>query len=125
MPFIVLIGKKKRTTVTLLDIIIAVWKGIHSRSYTNRTGGKVLSFYYPRLLFCLDQMLAVMLSSQHQVLSFKTVRPHAPCGAQCMRHVIRTMSVVCSEAPHSQFGEEQDPICARTNEITQYQSSGS
>ena len=41
--------------------IVIVWKGIHSRSDTNRTGAKGLSLYYPRLLYCLDQMLAVML----------------------------------------------------------------
>ena len=35
-------------------------KGIHSRPDTNRTGAEDLSFYYPRLLHCLDQMLAVM-----------------------------------------------------------------
>ena len=40
-----------------------------------------LSFYYPRLLHCLDQMLAVMSLSQHQVSSSKTIRPRAPCGA--------------------------------------------
>ena len=80
-------------------------KGIHSRSDTNRTGAKGLSFYYPRLLHCLDQMLAVMLLSQHRVLSSKTVRPRAPCGARCIGHAVSTWSVVCSEAPHSQFGE--------------------
>ena len=42
-------------------------KGIHSRPDTNRTGSEGLSFYYPRLLHCLDQMLAVMLLSQHRV----------------------------------------------------------
>ena len=52
-------------------------KGIHSRSDTNRTGAEGLSFYYPRLLYCPDQMLAVMLLSQHRVSSSKTVRPHA------------------------------------------------
>ena len=56
-------------------------KGIHSRSDTNRTGAEGLFFYYPRLLHCLDQMLAVMSLSQPQVSSSKTVRPHAPCGA--------------------------------------------
>ena len=56
-------------------------KGIHSRSDTNRTGAEGLSFYYHRLLNCQDQMLAVMSLSQHQVLSSKTVRPCAPCGA--------------------------------------------
>ena len=40
-------------------------KGIHSGSDTNRTGAEGLSFYYPRLLHCLDQMLAVMSLSQH------------------------------------------------------------
>ena len=35
-------------------------KGIHSRSDTNRTGAEGLSFYYPRLLHCLDQMLTMM-----------------------------------------------------------------
>ena len=72
-------------------------------------GPKGLSFYYPRLLYCLDQMLAVMLLSQHWVLSSKTIRPRAPCGAQCIGHAVRTWPVVCSEAPHSQFGEGASP----------------
>ena len=86
-------------------------KGIHSRSDTNRTGAKGLSFYYPRLLHCLDQMLAVMSLSQHRVSSSKTVRPCAPCGAQCIGHAVtcRTWSAVCSEAPHLQFGEGARP----------------
>ena len=50
-------------------------------------------------------MLAVMLLSQHQVSSSKTVRPRAPCGARCIGDAVRTWSSVCSEAPHSQFGE--------------------
>ena len=84
-------------------------KGIHSRSDTNRTGAESLSFYYPRLLHCLNQMLAVMLLSQHRVSSFKTVRPRAPCGARCIGHAVKTWSAVCSEAPHSQFGEGAKP----------------
>ena len=67
-------------------------KGIHSRSDTNRTGAEGLSFYYPRLLHCLDQMLAVMSLSQHRVLSSKTVRPRAPCGARCIGHAVSTWS---------------------------------
>ena len=63
-------------------------KGIHSRPDTNRTGAEGLSFYYPRLLHCLDQMLAAMLLSQHRVSSSKTVRPRAPCGARCMGHIV-------------------------------------
>ena len=84
-------------------------KGIHSRSDTNRTGAKGLSFYYPRLLDCLNQMLTVVLLSQHRVLSSKTVRPRAPCGARCIGHAVSTWYVVCSEAPHSQLGEGARP----------------
>ena len=84
-------------------------KGIHSRPDINRTGAEGLSFYYPRLLHCLDQMLAVMSLSQHRVSSSKTVRPRAPCGARCIGHAVSTWSAVCSEAPHSQFGEGARP----------------
>ena len=75
------------------------------RSDISRTGAEGLSFYYPRLLHCLNQMLAVVLLSQHRVSSSKIVRPRAPCGARCIRHAVSTWSVVCSEVPHSQFGE--------------------
>ena len=84
-------------------------KGIHSRSDTNRTGVEGLSFYYPRLLHCLDHMLAVMSLSQHRVSSSKTVRPRAPCGTRCIGHTVSTWSAVCSEAPHSEFGEGARP----------------
>ena len=77
-------------------------KGIHSRSDTNRTGAEGLSFYYPRLLNCLDQILAVILLIQHQV-------PRAPCGAQFIGHAVSTWSAVCSEVPHSQFSEGARP----------------
>ena len=46
---------------------------------------------------------------QHRVSSSKTVRPRAPCGARCIGHAVSTWSAVCSEAPHSQFGEEARP----------------
>ena len=75
-------------------------KSIHSRSDTNRTGAEGSLFYYPRMLYCLNQMLAVMSLSQHRVSSSKTVRPRAPCGARCIGHAISTWSAVCSEAPH-------------------------
>ena len=77
--------------------------GIHSRSDTSRTEAEGLSFYYPRLLHYLDQILAVVILSQHQVSSSKTVKPCAPCGARCIGHAVKTWSAVCSEAPHSQF----------------------
>ena len=84
-------------------------KGIHFRSDTSRTGAEGLSFYYPRLRHCLNQMLAMVLLSQHRVSSSKTVRPRAPCGARCIGHAVSTWSAVCSEAPHSQFGEGAIP----------------
>ena len=59
---------------------VVVWKDIHARPDTNRTGAEGLSFYYPRLLHCLNQMLAVVLLRQHRVSSSKTVKPRAPCG---------------------------------------------
>ena len=71
--------------------------------------GRGLSFYYLRLLHCLNQMLAVVLLSQHRVSLFKTVRPRAPFGARCIGHAVRTWSAACSEAPHSQFGEGARP----------------
>ena len=97
---------------------------VQSRSDTNRTGAEGLSFYYLRLLHFLNQMLAVVLLSQHRVSSSKTVRPRAPCGARCIRHAVRTWSAVCSEAPHLQFGEGARPICAWTNGIAQHQFAG-
>ena len=55
-------------------------------------------------------MLAVMsLSIKHRVSSSKTVRPRAPCGARCIEHAVSTWSAVCSEVPHSQFGEGVRP----------------
>ena len=50
-----------------------------------------------------------VLLGQPRVLSSKIVRPHAPCGAQCIGHVVRTWSVVCSEVPNLQFGEGARP----------------
>ena len=96
-----------------LSSSLSSWfKGIHSRPDTNRTEAEGLSFHYPRLLHCLDQMLAVMLLSQHRVSSSnssKTVRPRAPCGARCIGHAVSTWSAVSSEASHSQFGEGARP----------------
>ena len=95
--------------INLVIVVIVIWKGIHSRSDTNSTGAEGLSFYYPRLLHCLYQMLSVVSLSQHRVSSFKTVRPRAPCGARCIGHAVSTWSAVCSEAPHSQFSEGARP----------------
>ena len=45
----------------IVVVVVFFWKGINFRSDTNKAGAEGLSFYYPRLLYCLDQMLAVML----------------------------------------------------------------
>ena len=82
------------------------WKGIHSGSDTSRTGAEGLFFYYPRMLYCPDPILAVMLS-QHWVSSSKALRPRAPCGARCVGHVIRTCTTVCLGTPHPRFGERR------------------
>ena len=88
---------------------LSSFEGYPLQARHKQTGAEGLSFYYPRLLHCLDQMLAVMSLSQHRVSSSKTVRPRAPCGARCVGHAVRTWSAVCSEAPHSQFGEGARP----------------
>ena len=74
----------------LIVIVVVVWKGIHSSSDTNRTEVEGLSFYYPRLLYCPDEMLALMLLSQHRVLLCKTVWPRFLWGAREVGHAIRT-----------------------------------
>ena len=110
LVFLALINKVLSSMPRLgVLLFVVVWRGVHSRSDTNRTGAEGLFFYYPRLLYCLNQMLAVMLLSQHRVSSSKTVRPRAPCGARCIGHAVRTWSVVCSQAPHLQFGEGARP----------------
>ena len=101
--------------VLFIDLVVVIksssssFEGYPLQSDTNRTGAEGLSFYYPRLLHCLNQMLAVVLLSQHRVSSSKTVRPRAPCGARCIGHTVSTWSAVCSEAPHLQFGEGARP----------------
>ena len=97
--------KSSKATKAQTSLIVVVWKGIHYRSDTNKTGAEGFSFYYPRLLYFPDQMMAVILLSQHPVSSSKTVRPRAPCGTRSMGHTIRTWSAVCSGAPHWQFSE--------------------
>ena len=73
--------------------------GLEPRVYRFTTPGR----YRPA--YCPDQMLAVILLSQHRVSSSKIVRPCAPCGARCTGHAIKTWSAVCSAGPNSQFGK--------------------
>ena len=98
--------------------VIIVWQSIHSRSDTNKTGAKCLSFYYPRLLYCPYHVLAVMLLSQHRVSSSKTVGPRAQCGVRCTEHTIKTWSSVCSAAPHTQFSKGTSPHLNKFSRLT-------
>ena len=68
--------------------------------------GRGFSLYYPRLLYFSDQMLVVMLFSQHCVLLSEIITPRALCDVQCMVNAIRTWFAVCLKTLHSQFGEE-------------------
>ena len=92
-------------------------------SDTNRTAPKGLSFCYPRLLYCPDQMLAGTWLSQHRVSSSKP--------SDLVLHVVRDVWGTLLELG-LQFVQrrrtrnslkERDPICAWTNEIAQHQSS--
>ena len=71
--------------------------------------GRGFILLLPQTAACLNQMLAVVLLSQHRVSSSKTVRHRAPYGARCIGHAVSTWSAVCSKAPHSQFGEGARP----------------
>ena len=80
------------------------------------TPGQTQTDWGQGFILLLPQMAALPESdagsgviSQHRVLSSKTVRPRAPCGAQYIEHTVRTWSAVCSEAPHSQFNEGARP----------------
>ena len=71
--------------------------------------GQKFILLLPQVAVLLYQMLAVMLLSQHRILSPKTVIFDAPCDAQCMRHAIRMSSAVCSVTLHSKFDEKARP----------------
>ena len=83
-------------------------------------------------------MMAVMMLSQHRVLSSFTVRPRAPYGARCMGHVVRFGAKLSYEfevygTPGASYiaklaiqqrSETLFVQCAWTNGITQDQSAG-
>ena len=53
------------------------------------------------------EFILLMHTNKYFVIQNRQTR--ALCGAQCMGHVIRTWSAVCSEAPNSRFGEGARP----------------
>ena len=79
--------------------------------------GQRLFLCYPKLLHCLDHMLAAMVLSQHRISSIassRTIRLRTPCHDQCRLWCMflrRTWSAVCSMAPHTcNPVKEQDPM---------------
>ena len=56
-----------------------------------------------------NQILAVVVLSQHRVLPYKTFRPHATCDARCMGHIIRMWFAFSLMAQHLQFSEGAGP----------------
>ena len=87
----------------------SLFEGYPLQARHKQDWGRWFILLLPRLLHYLNQMLAVVLLSQHRVSSSKTIRPRALCGARCIGHAVRTWSAVCSGAPHSQFGEGARP----------------
>ena len=92
-----------------LQSLSLLFEGYPFQVRHKQTGAEDLSFYYPWMLHYLNQMLAVVLLSLHSALSSKIVRPRAPCSAPCIEHAVRTWSAICSEVPHSLFGEGARP----------------
>ena len=76
-----------------------------------------LSFYYSGLLHCLNQILTVVLLSQHRVSSSKTVRFRAPCGAQLIGHAVEHGLRFVQGHHTLNFMKKRDPICAWTKEL--------
>ena len=88
---------------------LSSFKGYPLQVRYKQDWGREFILLLPQTAELPDQMLAVVLLSQHRVSSFKTVRSRAPCGALYIGHAVSTWSAVCSKAPHSQFGEGVRP----------------
>ena len=106
------------------DAVCSSFEGHPLQVKHKQDWGRGFILLLPQIAALPDQMLVVVLLSQHRVSSSKTVRPRAPCGDRCTWQAVSTWSAVCSEALHSQSVKERDPICAWTNGIAQHQSEG-
>ena len=90
-----------------------------------RDWGRGFIFLLSQLLYCVGQVLVVIVLSQHQVLSSRTVGPRAPCGAWCklwaalLRYGLQFVQWRYTRNPV----KERDHICAWTNKIAQHQSA--
>ena len=93
----------------LAFVVVVVWKSIHSRSDTNRNGAEGLSFYYPRLLYWLDQMFDSNVVKPASSFVIQNRQTSCSMWCTCIGHAVKTWSAVCSAAPHLQFGERASP----------------
>ena len=90
--------------------VVVVLKRIIFGSVKNRIGAEGLYSYYPSLLCCPDQMLAVMALNQRRVWSFRTVTPLLHVVPDIFGILSRFWSAFCCfGAPHLQFGERARP----------------
>ena len=71
--------------------------------------GRRFILLLPQIVALPESDAGIGVIKQHRVSSSKFVRPRAPCDARCTGHAVSTWSAVCSEAPHSQFGEGARP----------------
>ena len=69
-------------------VVVVVWSGTQTQFGPSQIKARAegLSFYHPGLLSYPDEMLAVVVLSQHRVSSSKASRPRVPFGTSCMRH---------------------------------------
>ena len=63
----------------------------------------------PRLLYCPDQMLFVIVLTQHQILSSKILNLVLHIVPNVWNTIIRTWSAVCLGELHSQCSEQARP----------------
>ena len=66
-----------------IAVVVAGHSTESHRLWIKHDWDESLYFYYPKLLYRPDQILAAMMLSQYRVLS-KTIRPPTPYHAQCM-----------------------------------------
>ena len=86
-------------------------KGHPIRARHKQDWGQGFIFLLPQaaVLDYPNQILAVVVLSQHRVLPYKTFRPHATCDVRCMGHIIRTWFAFFLMAQHSKFGKGAGP----------------
>ena len=96
-------------SLVVLVVIVVVWRGIHSRLDTNKIGSEDLSFFLSQAAVLPESDAG---SDDIKPASGFVIQNHqTSCSMWCLmyRDAVSTWSAVCSEAPHSQFGEGARP----------------